>query len=95
MYFATGATHAPHHAPKEYIEKYKGKFDQGWDKLREETFAKQKALGVIRKMLSSLLVQKKFLRGMTRHLIRKDFLQSKWKPLQVLPSTRIMSRKTG
>ncbi len=47
MYFATGATHAPHHAPKEYIEKYKGKFDQGWDKLREETFARQKALGVI------------------------------------------------
>jgi arylsulfatase len=39
MYFATGATHAPHHAPKEYIDKYKGKFDQGWDKLREETFA--------------------------------------------------------
>ncbi len=47
MYFATGATHAPHHAPKEYIDKYKGKFDKGWDKLREETFAKQKALGVI------------------------------------------------
>jgi len=47
MYFATGATHAPHHAPKEYIEKYKGKFDQGWDKLREETIARQKALGVI------------------------------------------------
>jgi arylsulfatase len=42
MYFATGATHAPHHAPKEYIDKYKGKFDQGWDKLREETFARQK-----------------------------------------------------
>ena len=47
MYFATGATHAPHHAPKEYIDKYKGKFDQGWDKLREETFARQKALGII------------------------------------------------
>src|SRR6187401_3241457 len=47
MYFATGATHAPHHAPKEYIDKYKGKFDQGWDKLREETFTRQKALGVI------------------------------------------------
>ena len=47
MYFAPGATHAPHHVPKEYIEKYKGKFDQGWDKLREETFARQKALGVI------------------------------------------------
>jgi arylsulfatase len=47
MYFATGALHAPHHAPKEYIDKYKGKFDEGWDKLREETFAKQKQLGVI------------------------------------------------
>ena len=47
MYFATGATHAPHHAPRVYIDKYKGNFDQGWDKLREETFARQKALGVI------------------------------------------------
>ena len=45
MYFATGATHAPHHAPKEYIDKYKGKFDQGWDKLREETFATSKSNG--------------------------------------------------
>jgi len=47
IYFATGATHAPHHAPKEYIKKYKGKFDQGWDKLREETLARQKQLGVV------------------------------------------------
>ena len=47
MYFATGATHAPHHAPKEWIEKYKGEFAGGWDKLREETFARQKKLGVI------------------------------------------------
>ena len=47
MYFATGATHAPHHAPKEWIAKYKGEFDGGWDKLREETFARQKKLGVI------------------------------------------------
>ena len=47
MYFATGATHAPHHAPKEWIAKYKGQFAGGWDKLREETFARQKKLGVI------------------------------------------------
>ncbi|MGZ8159295.1 MAG: arylsulfatase [Methylobacter sp.] len=47
MYFATGATHAPHHAPKEFIEKYKGKFPEGWDKLREATLAKQKQLGVV------------------------------------------------
>ena len=47
MYFAPGATHAPHHVPTDWIEKYKGRFDQGWDNLREETFARQKELGVI------------------------------------------------
>jgi arylsulfatase len=47
MYFATGATHAPHHAPREFIDKNKGKFSEGWDKLRETTLAKQKQLGVV------------------------------------------------
>ena len=47
IYFAPGATHAPHHVPKEWADKYKGKFDGGWDKLREEIFARQKQLGVI------------------------------------------------
>ncbi len=47
VYFAPGATHAPHHVPREWIEKYKGQFKGGWDKLREETFARQKKLGVI------------------------------------------------
>jgi arylsulfatase len=47
IYFAPGATHAPHHVPKKWIAKYKGKFDQGWDKLREETLARQKKLGVV------------------------------------------------
>jgi arylsulfatase A-like enzyme len=47
LYFATGATHAPHHAPKEWIAKYKGEFSGGWDSLREETFARQKKLGVV------------------------------------------------
>ena len=46
-YFATGCSHAPHHVPREWSDKYRGKFDQGWDVLREETFARQKALGVI------------------------------------------------
>jgi arylsulfatase A-like enzyme len=45
--FATGATHEPHHVPQVWIDKYKGKFDQGWDKLREETFARQKEFGII------------------------------------------------
>ena len=47
MYYAPGATHAPHHVPAEWREKYKGKFDQGWDKVREETLARQIALGVV------------------------------------------------
>ena len=47
VYYAPGATHAPHHVGPEWIAKYKGKFDQGWDKVREETFARQKQLGVI------------------------------------------------
>ncbi len=46
-YFAPGATHAPHHVSTEWSDKYKGKFDQGWDALREESFARQKELGVI------------------------------------------------
>lgn len=47
VYFAPGATHAPHHAPKEWIEKYKGQFDMGWDVLREQTFERQKLMGII------------------------------------------------
>ncbi len=47
VYFAPGGTHAPHHVPAEWIAKYKGKFDQGWDKLREETLARQKQLGIV------------------------------------------------
>jgi arylsulfatase A-like enzyme len=47
VYFAPGATHAPHHVPKEWADRYQGRFDQGWDRLREETFARQKELGVI------------------------------------------------
>jgi arylsulfatase A-like enzyme len=47
MYYAPGATHAPHHVPTEWSDKYKGRFDQGWDKLRQETLARQKNLGVV------------------------------------------------
>jgi len=47
IYFAPGATHAPHHVPKEWIEKNKGRFDKGWDALREVTLARQIELGVV------------------------------------------------
>jgi len=47
IYYAPGATHAPHHVPKEWIDKFKGQFNQGWDKYREETYQRQLKLGVI------------------------------------------------
>ena len=47
MYYAPGACHAPHHVPKEWADKYKGKFNQGWDKLRQEILSRQKKLGVV------------------------------------------------
>lgn len=47
VYFAPGATHAPHQAPKEWIDKFKGSFDGGWDKMREETLERQKKMGIV------------------------------------------------
>lgn len=47
MYYATGAVHAPHHAPASYIEKYKGRFDKGWDEVRAEILARQKLAGIV------------------------------------------------
>jgi arylsulfatase len=46
-YFATGATHAPHHVPADWIARFKGRFDAGWDRYREETYARQKQMGII------------------------------------------------
>ena len=46
-YYAPGTAHAPHHAPKDWIAKFKGQFDMGWDKMREETLARQKAMGIV------------------------------------------------
>jgi arylsulfatase A-like enzyme len=47
LYFATGATHSPFQVPKEWVDRFKGKFDQGWDEMRDETFKRQKKLGII------------------------------------------------
>ena len=49
MYWATGAVHAPHHAPESYLKKYQGKFDMGWNRAREQILAKQKAMGLLPK----------------------------------------------
>jgi arylsulfatase len=47
LYFCTGAAHAPHHAPKDWIEKYRGKFDKGWDAARDAIFARQQEMGIV------------------------------------------------
>jgi arylsulfatase A-like enzyme len=47
MYFSTGCSHSPHHVPREWMDKYKGNFDEGWDVMRERTLARQKELGVV------------------------------------------------
>ena len=47
LYFATGATHSPHHAPADWVAKFKGQFDDGWDAYRDRAFARQKSLGVM------------------------------------------------
>ena len=47
MYYSTGCSHAPHHVAKAWADKYKGKFDQGWDTYREETLERQKQLGIV------------------------------------------------
>ena len=47
LYYAPGACHAPHHAPKEWIEKFKGRFDMGYEAIREQTLARQKELGLV------------------------------------------------
>jgi arylsulfatase len=47
VYYAPGTAHAPHHAPKDWIAKFKGQFDMGWDRMREQIFARQKAMGII------------------------------------------------
>ena len=49
VYFSTSGVHAPHHAPKEWRDKYKGKFDHGWDRQRELTLAKQLEMGIVPK----------------------------------------------
>jgi arylsulfatase len=47
LYFATGAMHAPHHAPRDWIERYRGRFDEGWDAWRERLFARQRSQGIV------------------------------------------------
>ena len=79
VYFAPGATHAPHHVPEEWADKYKGKFDQGWDKLREETLARQKKLGVIPEDASSRRAMRRSRPGTTCRRRSSPSCAARWK----------------
>ena len=82
-YYCTGTAHAPHHAPKEWIEKYKGKFDQGWDKVREETYERQKKSGVIPPNTKLTARNQNVPCGIILPPIRKNCMHTKWKYMQV------------
>ena len=88
MYFAPGAAHAPHHVPAEWRDKYKGKFDQGWDKVREETLERQKKLGVV-PADTKLAPKPKDIKDWDRTFGRREESSSRvrWKPMPALPST--------
>jgi arylsulfatase len=74
VYFAPGATHAPHHVPKTWIDKYKGRFDQGWDTLREETLARQKNWASFPKNAELTARPRKFRRDAVDEALKTDLV---------------------
>jgi arylsulfatase A-like enzyme len=92
MYFAPGATHAPHQAPKEWIAKFKGKFDGGWDKMREETLERQKKMGIVPANTKLAPNLKTLKIGMHYRLRRKNFSLTRWRYLRLMQHTRIMKQ---
>lgn len=94
IHFAPGAVHAPHQVPKEWIDKYRGKFDQGWDKLRDETLARQKQLGVVppdTKLARSRSLSKT---GKRSQPMKSGSLRVRWKSAPVLANIPI-TRSAG
>ena len=79
LYFATGATHSPHHAPADWVAKFKGQFDDGWDAYRERAFARQKTLGVVPPTRCSRRDQRIFLPGIRCHPSGARSPRGRWK----------------
>ena len=91
MYFAPGATHAPHHVPKEWIEKYKGKFDQGWDKIRELTLGTTDKTGNCSGKTPNLHQNQPISKtGINFQPTKRNCLPARWKCMPDLPNKRIM-----
>ncbi len=79
MYFAPGATHSPHHVPEDWVAKYRGRFDGGWDALREEILARQKSLGWFRRTPNSPAGPPRFRRGTTCRRNSNRCLPVRWR----------------
>ena len=86
-YFSTGCSHAPHHVSEAWAARYKGKFDLGWDKLREETFARQKALGVIPADAELTPGMRRSPRGMTCRTSSRRITRDRWRCTRGSPRT--------
>ena len=82
IYYATGAVHAPHHAPKEFIEKYDGKFDDGWLAYREATFERQKALGIIPANAKLAPMPEDIMEWESLSDQERELYACRWRPLQ-------------
>ena len=84
LYYAPGATHAPHQVDKYWSDQYKGKFDKGWDAYREEVFERQKKLGVILPMRNFPIATPTLKPGISCHQKRRSFTRVSWKSTQVI-----------
>ncbi len=91
VYFAPGATHAPHHVPPEWTEKYKGMFSQGWDKLRQDIFVRQKQLGVIPPACELTARPRKSPPGRICPTRSSQFWNARWKFMPDSWSTQIIT----
>ena len=89
MYYATGGAHPPHTPPKEWLDVYKGKFDQGWDKLREEILERQIKMGLMPRAPRSRKIRRKSRSGIRCRTTRRRFFRVRWRFTPVMPSTRI------
>ncbi len=93
LYYAPGATHSPHHPPRAYAEKYLGKFAHGWDKQREITFERQKALGVVPQEARLTPRPEGYRRGRTSPRRNRRSMPARWRFMQA--STNSWTTRSG
>ena len=84
LYYAPGATHAPHQVDKYWSDQYRGKFDKGWDAYREEVFERQKKFGIIPADANFPIATQILRPGINYQRTRKGFMHASWKSMRVI-----------